>query len=112
MCEAAGFSVQTVAASAERVGVSTPGARVTWSTTAPPECVESVTVLVKFRTSRSGSVVRSYATTNVSETEVILAGLQCTTTYYIRVVVAGVAFLGYLRSIYVQVFIGGKALVK
>lgn len=92
MCASAGFSLHTVAASVERVGVSTPGARVTWNTTAPPECVESVTV--KFRTSRSGSrVVRSYATTNVSETEVILAGLQCATTYYIRVVVAGYPFL-------------------
>jgi len=91
MCASAGFSVHTVAASVERVGVSTPGARVTWKTTAPPECVESVTV--KFRTSRSGSVVRSYATTNVSETEVILAGLQCGTSYYIIVVVAGYPFL-------------------
>jgi len=73
---------------AEIVDGSSPGARVTWNTTAPPECVASVTV--EFKTSSSGSVVRSYTTTNTSQTEVILTGLQCFTIYYIRVVVAGV----------------------
>ena len=84
----------------------TPGARVTWSTTVPPECVASVTV--EFRNSSSGSVVRSYTTTSTSETEVIQTGLQCGTTYYIRVVVTGVASLGALRSNQVQVYFEGK----
>jgi len=61
---AADFSLRTVTVSAESVDGSTPGARVTWSTAAPPECVASVTV--EFRTSSSGSVVRSY-TTNSSD---------------------------------------------
>ena len=33
-----------VTLSAESVGGSTPGVRVTWNTTVPPECVASVTV--------------------------------------------------------------------
>jgi len=104
----ADFSLHTVTVSAERVDGSTPGARVTWSTTIPPECVASVTV--EFRTSSSGSVVRSYTTTNTSETEVIQTGLQCPTTYYIRVVVVGVLSLGTLSSKQVQVLVGGKSL--
>ena len=92
--------------SAERVYGPTPGARVTWNTTVPPECVASVTV--EFRTSSSGSVVRSYTTTNTSETEVIQTGLQCNTTYYIRVEVTVVASLGTVESNQVQVLIGGK----
>jgi len=83
MHAAAYFSLLTVTVSAEREDGSTPGARVTWSTTAPPECVASVTV--EFRTSSHGSVVSSYTTTNTSETEVIQTGLWCETTYYIRV---------------------------
>jgi len=54
--------------------------------------------------------VRSYTTTNTSETEVFLTGLQCDTTYYIRVAVAGVLSLaiGVLESDEVQVFVGGS----
>ena len=100
---AADYSECTVTVSAVREDGSTPGARVTWSTTVPPECVASVTV--EFR---SWSVVRSYTTTNTSETEVIQTGLQCGTTYYIRVVVTGVASLGALCSNQVQVLFGGK----
>ena len=86
-----------------------PTPRVTWSTTVPPECVASVTV--EFRTSSSGSVVISYTTTSTSETEVIQTGLQCGTTYYIRVEVTGVASLGALSSNQVQVLIvGGKVM--
>ena len=107
MHAAADLSLHAVTVSAEREDGSTPGARVTWSTTVPPECVASVTV--EFRTSSSGSVVRSYTTTSTSETEVIQTGLQCGTTYYIRVVVSGVASLGtLLRSNQVQVFVGGE----
>ena len=74
--------------SAESVVGTTPGVRVTWSTTVPPECVASVTV--EFRlTSRHGSVVVTNTTTNTSQTEVIQTGLQCATSYYIRVVVTG-----------------------
>jgi len=106
MHTAADFSLHTVTVSAENVGGSTPGARVTWSTAAPPECVASVTV--EFRTSSSGSVVRSYTSTNTSETEVIQTGLQCATTYYIRVVATGVPSLGTLNSNQVQVLVGGN----
>ena len=108
MHAAADFSLRlpTVSAVSSREDGPTPGARVTWSTTVPPECVASVTV--EFRTSSSGSVVRSYTTANTSETEVIQTGLQCDTTYYIRVVVTGVASLGALSSDPVQVVVGGK----
>ena len=104
MHAAADLTLRTPTVSAEREDGSTPGARVTWSTTAPPECVASVTV--EFRTSSSGSVVRSYTTTSTSETEVIQTGLQCATTYYIRVVVTGVASLGTVTS--KPVHVGGK----
>ena len=91
--------------SAVRADGPTPGARVTWSTTVPPECVASVTV--EFRTSSRGSVVRSYTTNSTSETEVIQTGLQCGTTYNITVEVTGVASLnGTVTSNTVQV--GGK----
>jgi len=110
MHSGADFSLHTLTVSAERVDGSTPGARVTWSTTVPPECVASVTV--DFRASSSGSVVRSYTTTNTSGTEVIDTGLQlqCPTIYYIRVVVAGVPSLGTVTSNQVQVLVGGKPL--
>ena len=81
------FSMSTVTVSAESVDGSTPAARVTWSTTASPECVTSVRV--EFRTSSPGSVVATYTTTNTSVTEVIQTGLQCGTNYYITVVVTG-----------------------
>ena len=69
-------------------GFSTPAARVTWSTTAPPQCVASVRV--EFRTgSQSGPVVATYTTTNASQTEIIQTDLQCNTYYYITVVVTG-----------------------
>ena len=93
-----------ITVSAERVDGSTPGARVTWSTTVPPECVASVTV--EFRISSiSGGSEMIYTTTNTSETEVIQTGLQCNTTYYIRVVVTGVASLGTVKSNQVQVLV-------
>ena len=62
MHAAADFSLLTVTVSAESVDGSTPGARVSWSTTVPPECVASVTV--EFRTVSSGSEVIPYTTTN------------------------------------------------
>jgi len=102
------FFVQTVTVSAAREDGSTPGARVTWSTTVPPECVASVRV--EFISSGTMSGVRSYTTTNTSETEVIQTGLQCDTTYYIRVVVTGVTSLGALTTVTsnsVQVPVGG-----
>ena len=102
----ASFAWQSVTVSAESVDGSTPGARVTWRTGVPLECVASVTV--EFRTSSSGSVVRSYTPASTSETEVIQTGLQCDTTYYIRVVVTGVASLGTLSSNQVLVRVGGK----
>jgi len=50
----------TVTMGAKSVDGSTPGGRVTWNTTVPPECVASVRV--EFRHSRTMSVVRSYTT--------------------------------------------------
>ena len=73
---------------AESVDGPTPAAKVTWSTTIPPQCVASVRV--DFRTgSQSGPVVATYTTNSTAETEVIQTGLRCTTNYYIRVVVTG-----------------------
>ena len=87
---------------------STPGVRVTWSTTAPPECVASVRV--EFRRSAVGSVVTSYTTTNTSGTEVIQSKLQCATEYYVRVFVIAVSRLGgiQLQGIQERVVVGGK----
>ena len=82
----------------------TPAARVTWSTTAPPECV--VSVRVEFRTVRIGPTATTYTTTNTSQTEFIQTGLQCATNYFITVVV--VIGLRNLNSEQVEVFVGGK----
>ena len=65
----------------------TPTIRVTWNTTIPPGCVASVRV--EFRTSSMGPVVATYTTNSTSETEFIQTDLQCTTNYYITVVVTG-----------------------
>ena len=96
---------------AESVGGSTPGVRVTWNTTLPPECVASVRVELRIS---GGSVVATYTTTNTSQTVVIQTGLQCATNYYIRVVVTG-GRGGTLklspRHSDVQVFVGGKETV-
>ena len=83
------FHFSTVTVSAESVGGSTPGARVTWNTTVPPECVAAVRV--EFRTSSHilAPVVATYNTTNTSQTEVIQTGLQCITYYYVRVIITG-----------------------
>ena len=90
------------------MGGSTPGVRVTWNTTVPPECVTSVRV--EFRTSSRGSVVATYNTTNISETEVIQTSLQCGAYYYyITVVVSGESKDGIhstLSSRRVQVIVG------
>ena len=100
---------------AESVGGSTPGARVTWNTALPPECVTSVSV--NFRTTTNRRLVAANTTTNTSQTEVIQTGLQCATSYNIRVVVTGEpTYLGVpidqiLSSNQVQVFIGGKEIV-
>jgi len=110
---AAEFSLHTVyIVSAERVDGPTPGARVSWSTTAPPECVASVRVEFTPSIRSHGSVVRSYTTTNTSETEIIQTGLQCATTYYIRVTVTGVLFLGTLSGSQVEVVFEGKICVN
>ena len=90
----------------------TPAARVTWSTTAPPECVASVTV--DFRTgsaSHTGSLETTYTTNSTSQTEFIQTDLQCTTNYFITVVVTGVASGGVhvmKSSRAVEVLVGGK----
>ena len=110
------FTVNTV--SAESVGGSTPGARVTWNTTLPPECVASVRV--NFRLSSGGPTVATNTTTNTSQTEIIQTGLQCATNYYIRVVVTGevrppggmpTTAMLYPRHPDVQVLVGGNETV-
>ena len=114
------FHFFTVNVSAESVNALTPGVRVTWNTTVPPECVASVRV--EFRTSSLGPVVASYTTTNISsQTVVIQTGLQCAKNYYIRVVVTGelrtpdgmptTPTLSPRHSD-VQVFVGGKETVS
>ena len=109
---AAQFSLSTITVSAESVRHSTPAARVTWNTTAPPECVASVRV--EFRTSSRGSVVVSYNSTNASGTAVIQTGLQCDTNYYIGAEVTRVRRNGVhtsVRSSSVQLRVGGNKIV-
>ena len=74
------FYFRPVTARAESVGSSSPGVRVIWNTTVPPECVASVTV--EFRTSSRGPVANK-TTTNTSQHEVIQTDLQCAANYYI-----------------------------
>ena len=53
------FHFFNVTVSAESVGGSSPGARVTWNTTVPPECVKSVRV--EFRlSSHDGTLAIRY----------------------------------------------------
>ena len=92
------------------VGGTTPAVRVTWNTTAPPECVKAMTVEFRLISSR-GPVVATYTTANTSQTEVIPTGLQCATYYYTRVVVTGETSDGLhptLSSRQVQVLVRGK----
>ena len=100
------FLLSTVTVSAESVNGSV---RVTWNTTAPPECVTSVTV--KFRTgSQSGPVEATYTTNDASQTEFIQTGLQCGAYYYIAVNVTGETSDGLcptLRSRPIQVLVSG-----
>ena len=81
------FLSSSLTARAKSVGGSTPGVRVTWNTTLPPECMTSV--LVNFRTTTNGVLVATYTTTNTSQTKIIQTGLQCATNYYTRVIVIG-----------------------
>ena len=103
------FSLSTVTVNAANVrGFSTPAARVTWSTTIPPQCVASVTV--DFRTSSWGPVVATYTTNSTSQTEIIQTGFQCA-IYYITVVFARKSLNNIhatLSSRQVQVAVGGK----
>ena len=63
------FHSSTVIMRAESVGGSTPGVRVTWNTTVPPECVTSVRV--EFRTSsHDGPAVATNTTTNTPHAHV------------------------------------------
>ena len=102
------FSLSNVTVSAESVGGSTPGVRVTWKTTTPLECVTYVRV--EFRASSRGPMVAIYATTNTSQTEIIQTGLQCATYYYITVVVARGNSYG-IHSRQVQFIDGGKEIL-
>ena len=110
---AAQFLLSTVTVSAESVDAPTPAVRVTWSTTAPPQCVASVTV--EFRTQSIGSAATTNTTTNTSQTEVIQTGLLCTTYYNITVKVTGTMVADgnhpTKSSRKVQVFVGGNKIV-
>ena len=110
---AARFALSSITVSAESVMEgSTSAARVTWSTTVPPECVASVTV--EFRTSSFGPAVANYTTTNASQTEAITSRLQPDTMYYITVMVVARESSGgtrpTLRSRQVQLLSAGKYL--
>ena len=106
------FLSSNLTVSAESVGDSIPGVRVTWNTTLPPGCVTSVSV--NFRTTTDGVLASTYTTTNISQTEIIQTGLQCDASYNTQVVVTGEPrYLGvpleqHLLSNQVQVSIGGK----
>ena len=109
------FRSSNLTVHAESVGGSTPGARVTWSTTLPAECVTSVSV--NFRTTTNGVLVATNTTTNTSQTEIIQTGLQCGTNYNVRVFITGkpryqgVPIDQLLLSNQVRVFIGGNETV-
>ena len=111
------FHFSTVTVSAESVSGSTPGVRVTWNTTVPPDCVTSVRV--EFRTTSRGPVVVTYTTTNASQTEIIQTGFRCATYYYITVMVTGelrppggmTATPTLSSRSEVQIFVGGKETV-
>ena len=106
------FTLSTVNVSAESVDGSIPAARVTWSTTIPPECVTSVRVDFRTKPSALEPVVATNTTTSISQTEIIQTGLQCDTYYYyITVVVTGELSSGIqatASSKPFQVFVGGK----
>ena len=109
------FRSSHLAVSAESVGGTTLGARVTWNTTLPPECVASVRV--NFRTATKGILAAANTTTNISQTEIIQTGLQCGASYNIKVVVSGkprhqgALVEQILSSEQVEVLIGGKEVV-
>ena len=111
---AGNLSLSTVNVSAESVSGSTPAARVTWSTTIPPQCVKSVRVDFRTKLSAHEPVVATNTTTNISQTEFIQTGLKCTTNYLITVVVTGVASDGVrvtVSSSPSRVLVGGKEIV-
>ena len=58
------FHYRNVTVSAGNVGGSSPGVRVIWRTTVPPQCVKFVRV--EFRLSSGGPAVTNYTTTNTS----------------------------------------------
>ena len=109
---------------AESVNGSTPGARVTWSTTIPAQCVTSVRVEFRNESSHGPLIATNTTngpliatnTTNTSGTEFIQTGLHCGTNYYITAILSGKATFGSglvtaRLSRLVQVFVGGKVVV-
>ena len=101
----------TVTVNAESVDGPRPAARVTWNTSAPPQCVASV--MVDFRTSSKGPVITSNTTNTSSQTEIIQSDLQCGTYYYITVNVTGKKLNGILPTVSsrpMQVLVGSKRL--
>lgn len=65
--------------SAVRKDDGSPGAKVKWNITIPPECIISVTVVSQFS-------AEDYTPPNIMQTdEVTLSGLRCDTIYYFRV---------------------------
>ena len=102
------MSAESVAVGTDSMNRSTHGARVTWSTEIPPECVASVTV--EFRTSNRGPVVATNSTTTRSKTELIQTGLQHAINYYTLTVTGNicVGVCPTLTTRQKQVCIGGK----
>ena len=107
-------SSYAVTVSAESVGGSTPGVRVTWSTALPPECVTSVRV--DFHDTKTRSLVAFNTNISTSENTVIQTGLHCATNYQITVKVTGEprhqgsGSGSRLRFGTAQVLVGGKNL--
>ena len=102
------MSAESVAVGTDSMNRSTHGARVTWSTEIPPECVAFVTV--DFRTESLGSVVATNSTTTRSQTELIQTGLQRAINYYTLIVTGNISgdVRPTLRTRQKQVCIGGK----
>ena len=110
------FSIfSQINASAVSLNGSIPAVRVTWNTTAPPNCVASVRV--NFRTSSMGPVVAHYTSTKTSRTAVIQTGLRCGANYYVTVIITGkprdrVSARLQITISQVRVLAGGKKLCE
>ena len=105
------MSAESVAVGTDSMNRSTHGARVTWSTEIPPECVAFVTVEFRTESRGPGPVVATNSTyTTRSQTELIQTGLQHAINYYTLIVTGNISgdVRPTLRTRQKQVCIGGK----